>query len=84
MKAAERLRAGEIVRVTADGMLARYDARRGVSPHERAIRRIGRILRIRRLAHYHEEHPIGIALQAASPGDTVDLLTNGSFWIDEP
>ena len=49
------------------------------TPTERRIRRLGALLRWRRLARYHERKPLGVALYNAEPGGRVAAVTFGGI-----
>jgi hypothetical protein len=71
--AAEPIRAGDVLWMHSDGRIGRARADQGFNLKERAIRRMGRILGIRRYAQYHERPIIGIAIDAGQPGATIRI-----------
>lgn len=69
------VRAGDIVTMGKDGVWRKW---RHYTRQERIIRWLGRILHIRRLTHWHERVPMGVAF-----GDR-GVMTKGTFLMRYP
>ena len=74
MVAKSNLRAGDIV--YSDGSIfPKYSLK------DRFVRHLGRKLRLRKLSHYKERLPIGIAYQSACQGKPVSVIVQGSTRV---
>lgn len=76
LRAGSDLHAGQVVVMDARGMAQPY------TPHtrtERAVRWIGRVVRLRQLARWRERHVIGVALAAAGAAQEVPVVSSGVF-----